>query len=172
MKHNRFTRRDINKMGMAAFGGLVAGSVTGCGGGQQEGAQPESSPAAETDETAAPSDGATSDAAPADDADAMASAEKHLCRGLNSCKNQGASGENACAGQGTCASYTEHLCSEQNECKGQGGCGDHPGENDCKGEGHCGIPLMRSSWKIVRARLEKEMEAKGMPVGPAPAKPM
>ncbi len=164
MKHDRFTRRDINKLGMAAFGGLMAGSVAGCGGVDQP---------VQTDETAAPGDAATSDAAATDDtADSTASAEKNLCRGLNSCQNQGASGENACAGQGTCASYAEHLCGGQNECKGQGGCGDEPGLNDCKGEGHCAIPLMSSAWKIVRARLEEDMEAQGMAVGDAPEKPM
>ncbi len=155
MKQNRLTRRDINKMGMAAFGGLMAGSVSGCGAPQEE------TPPAE-------GNAAPSDAAAGETEASMASVEPHLCRGLNSCKNQGASGNNECAGQGTCSSYAAHSCGGQNECKEQGGCGENPGLNDCKGEGHCAIPLMAPAWKTVRARFEKEMEAKNIKVGVPP----
>ena len=43
-------------------------------------------------------------------ADAAASAEKHACKGLNSCKGKGAcsTGDGGCAGK--------------NSCKGKGGC--------------------------------------------------
>ncbi|CAL1125483.1 unnamed protein product [Cladocopium goreaui] len=157
MKKDRLTRRDINKLGMAAFGGLMAGSVVGCGGPQDTTAPTETGEGA-----------ATGDAAAGGDDAAMASADKHLCRGLNSCKNMGASGENACAGQGTCATYAEHSCGGQNECKGQGGCGENPGLNDCKGEGHCAVPLMASAWKTMRARFEEDMKAEGKEVGAAP----
>jgi len=59
---------------------------------------------------------------------AAADVELHACRGLNDCKGQGADKQNACAGQGSCASV-KHGCSGQNDCKHQGGCGEAPGMN-------------------------------------------
>ena len=36
-------------------------------------------------------------------ASAETKAEKHACKGLNSCKGQGADGKNECKGKGSCA---------------------------------------------------------------------
>jgi len=121
-------RRKFNELSAAAVGGLVAGSLAGCG---------KSEPPAK---------------APSPPGRAVAG-EKHLCRGLNDCKGQGASGQNDCRGQGDCATLT-HKCSGQNDCKGQGGCGTEAGANSCKGEGHCSVPLMAGAWKTVRERKE------------------
>ena|SRR5215831_8372727 len=80
-------------------------------------------------------------------------AAKHVCKGLNECKGQGAcataengcSGQNSCKGKGGCATVAKHSCKGQNECKGQGGCksGDNgcAGKNSCKGKGGCQVPL-------------------------------
>jgi hypothetical protein len=78
-------------------------------------------------------------------------AEKHACKGANSCKGQGGckssdngcKGKNSCKGKGGCASDM-HGCKGQNSCKGMGGCssGDNgcKGKNSCKGKGGPGHP--------------------------------
>ena len=64
-------------------------------------------------------------------------ADKHACKGLNSCKGQGAGGKNECKGKGGCASKAyEHSCAGKNACKGQGA----GGKNECKGKGTCAVP--------------------------------
>lgn len=133
-----YSRRDLGRLGMAALGGWIAGNMAGCG----------------------PRAGDTSQTGQA--------AEPHLCRGLNACANQGASGNNACRGQGDCATIAHHTCGGQNDCRGQGGCGAEPALNDCKGQGHCAVPLMESAWEKVRARFERQMQEQGLSVGEAP----
>lgn len=120
-------RRKFNELSAAAVGGLVAGSLAGCGKSDPPG-KPAPTPPGQA-----------------------ALGEKHLCRGLNDCKGKGASGKNDCRGQGDCATLT-HACSGKNDCKGQGGCGNEAGANSCKGEGHCSVPLMAGAWKTVRER--------------------
>ena len=77
-----------------------------------------------------------------------AGGEKHVCKGLNSCKGEGGgenAGKNACKGQGGCATTAKHDCAGKNACKGQGGCksGDAgcAGKNSCKGKGGCSVPV-------------------------------
>ena len=104
--------------------------------------------------------------------------ELHVCMGLNSCKNQGSSNNNDCAGQGDCATAVGHPCHTLNACKGQGACGlfgttaefCHPGENDCRYQGSCGVPILASRffmqgpnkglsvWQLARARFEEKRE--------------
>src|SRR5437773_1300248 len=71
-----------------------------------------------------------------------AAADLHVCRGLNQCRSD----KNACAGQGSCATYAAHVCSAKNDCQGQGGCGAAPGENKCRGKGGCAVPLADHAW--------------------------
>lgn len=146
-------RRDFGKLAGAALAGMAAANTTGCG--------PAATPSGE-----APAATATDTPAPASESKLAL----HLCRGLNECKGQGRGEDNACAGQGNCATVAEHLCGGQNECKGWGGCGGSPAENDCKGQGHCAVPLMDSAWKKLRQKFEKQMADKGVDVGAAPAK--
>ena len=107
------SRRDFGKLALAAFGGVVAGSMLG-------------SSLLSADEKAA---------APA------AAKDAHACCGLNACKGQGAGGKNECAGQGSCATAEAHSCAGSNACKGQGGTGDNAckGKGSCavpiKGDG-------------------------------------
>ena len=80
------------------------------------------------------------------EAKTAAKAEKHVCKGHNDCKGQGADGKNACKGKGSCASASaKHDCKGKNECKGLGGCkaGDAgcAGKNSCKGKGGCSVPV-------------------------------
>jgi hypothetical protein len=86
------------------------------------------------------------------DAAAPAPAEKHACKGLNSCHGKGGckagdggcAGKNSCKGKGGCAT-AKHDCKGHNECKSQGGCksGDAgcAGKNSCKGKGGCKTPV-------------------------------
>jgi hypothetical protein len=140
----QFDRRGFNKLTAAALGGLASGATIGCGAGNRG--------------TVAQSD------------KAAASAEVHLCRGLNECKGQGKDGKNECRGQGSCATAKEHSCGGENECKGLGGCGESVGKNDCKGKGGCHVPLMDSAWDTLRKRKEGEWAEKKLEVGVAPAK--
>lgn len=167
MENQDLNRRDFHRLAMAAFGGALAGSVAGCGG---ESAPPAGKPAASGDSKP---DAAA--AGPAEDPAVLAASvaavgvEKHLCRGLNACKNQGGSGENDCAGQGSCATLAHHACGGENECKGQGGCGKTAVENECKGKGGCHVPLMDEVWGKARKIFEAKMNKAGTKFGAAPA---
>lgn len=152
-------RRDFHQMALAAFGGMMAGSLSGCP------TKPAAAPAGESTEAPTPApDGQ-------EETTSLLLREPHVCRGLNTCKNLGASKQNECAGQGTCASVVAHACGGQNECKGQGGCGTNPGENACKGKGLCHVPL-EHAWEEGRKNFEAAMTAAGKKFGPAPAKKM
>ena len=133
------SRRDFSRLTMAAFGGVLLGSTLA---GQ----------AAETKN---------------DPANMLG--DKHVCRGLNTCKGKGKGEKNSCAGMGDCATAEAHSCHGENACKGQGGCGGHPGENSCKGQGSCEVPLTEKNWKKARVAFEKEMKKKGKTFGKAPA---
>lgn len=97
--------------------------------------------------------------------------DKHVCRGLNTCKGKGAGGKNDCAGMGSCATAKAHECATLNECRGQGGCGEKPGENECKAMGKCAVPIKEAkTWEKARKRFEELAKAEGLKVGPAPKK--
>lgn len=154
MKPTELNRRDFSKLSVAAFGGMLAGTAIGCSsGGDDTAEKPEGTGSSTTDST-----------------EVAAAGEKHLCRGLNACKGQGADGKNDCAGQGTCATYEHHLCGGNNKCKGQGGCHNTVGTNECAGKGGCSVPLMEGAWEEMRANFEKERKEKDLPVGAAPEK--
>jgi hypothetical protein len=146
-----FNRRNFHKLTLAALTGMLAGTA-GCEQANHSETKPEA-------------------AAPAKEADvAQADPAWHLCRGLNTCKGQGADEKNACAGQGTCASASvRHDCGGPNECKGQGGCGSDAGANACKGKGGCHVPLMDDAWKTVRKNFEAKMKKQEKKFGEAPA---
>jgi Ferritin-like len=95
-------------------------------------------------------------------ADVGADEVRHACMGLNHCKGQGRTRDNACAGQGYCSTALEynysdpskpnvsdHTCHVKNACAGQGGCGlygtaeeqNHPGANGCATLGSCATPI-------------------------------
>lgn len=87
---------------------------------------------------------------------------RHACMGLNHCKGQGRTRDNACAGQGYCSTALEynyadpssplvsdHTCHVKNACAGQGGCGlygtaeeqNQPAGNGCATLGSCATPI-------------------------------
>lgn len=144
MTNQPFDRRDFHKLTTAALGGLAAGALLGCG------SEPAGGPGPAVTPTAA--------------------GDVHLCRGLNDCKGQGKGGENACRGQGACATAKESSCGGQNECKGLGGCGDTVGANECKGQGGCHVPLMDGAWTKLRTKKETEWAEKKLDFSTPPAK--
>lgn len=165
MKRQDLNRRDFNKYTAAAFGGIIAGSTFGCNSGEDASGPAEPAGTPEVDDTAGMDAGAD-----ADHDVSLLLAEPHTCRGLNSCKGQGAGKENDCAGMGTCATVAKHDCGTTNDCKGQGGCGEFPGQNLCKGQGGCQIPLMEEAWKSAREAFAKAYQEKhGKEIGAAPA---
>lgn len=159
MDPHDLNRRDFHRLTMAALGGVLAGTVAGCGE-DKPAAPPKTTPPATTD---------TKPTATADSAGeevVKVEGDPHACSGLNACKNQGATGKNECAGQGECATKAwHHSCGGQNDCKGQGGCGDTATTNDCKGKGACHIPLMAGAWKTARKHFEEKMKEDGKEVG-------
>ena len=153
-------RREFHQLTLAALSGVVAGTAIGCNNG--------AAPAAKSAIPAAAVGKTGGEMVLTANAEAYIMDEPHTCRGLNSCKGLGRDKENACAGQGTCASIADASCSGQNECKGQGGCGTNPGMNDCKGQGGCHVPLMESAWGAARVAFESAMKKHGKPFGTAP----
>jgi hypothetical protein len=88
---------------------------------------------------------------------AAKAADKHVCKGHNDCKGQGADGKNACKGKGGCASAAaKHDCKGKNDCKGLGGCaGGDAGcaaKNSCKGKGGCSVPVKAEHTKDKAAK--------------------
>lgn len=132
------SRRDFNRLTVAAVGGVLIGSSL------------------------------AGRAADAKNDPANILVDKHVCRGLNTCKGKGKGEKNSCAGMGECAIAEKHSCHGENDCKGQGGCSGHPGENSCKGQGSCEVPLTKKSWKQARAAFEKQMKKMGKEFGDAP----
>ena len=162
-------RRDFHRLFAAALGGLAVGALAGCGGGDKKN---DTKPAPTGGQGSGTTQGGASDAlkATADvDPGLLASGDKNVCRGLNTCKGKG-KGDHACAGQGACATVDAHACQGMNDCKGHGGCGENPGQNTCKGKGACAVPLTSKTWAKARTKFEQVMAAKGMKFGPAPAK--
>ncbi len=141
--HTRSTslsRRDFNRLTLAAFGGVVLGTAL-------------SGRAADKDDKHNPS---------------LLLQDKHVCRGLNTCKGKGKPSSNSCAGMGNCAIAEKHSCNGSNSCKGQGGCGEYPGQNSCKGQGSCEVPLNEKTWKTARKAFEAQMKKVGKTFGDAP----
>ncbi len=146
MENSELNRRDFQRLTAAAIGGLVAGASLGAG-------------------------ALAADSPPGKDKDKNPMlGEPHICRGLNVCKGLGTKKDNACAGQGACATAKAHGCHADNACRGQGGCGAKPGENSCKAKGECAVPLSAGTWKKARAKFEELMAKEGKKVGPAPKK--
>ena len=155
MSDSTWNRRDVIRLGAAALGGLVTGTLIGCTG------KPESKDKPAADKTTKGTDDKTS----------LLLNDPHVCRGINTCKNKGKPGTtNECAGQGSCATVASHDCNGMNDCKGQGGCGEHPGENECKGKGGCAVPLSDKTWPKARKRFEELMAKAGKKFGDAPPK--
>ena len=89
------TRRDFSKaMVTAAFGGMFAGALVGCG-------------ALRRDKK---------------DKDKHACAGQNSCKGMGGCKSgdQGCAGKNTCKGKGGCKAGQN--CSGKTSCKGKGSC--------------------------------------------------
>lgn len=142
MSKSDVSRRDFHKLTLAAFGGVLAGSLLGGRGLGAETAQAQGG--------------------------GFSLKDPHVCCGLNACKGRGKGGKNECAGQGSCATAEAHGCNGQNACAGQGG-DEGAGENSCKGKGACAVPLDKDHWKKARASFEASMKKAGQKFGASPA---
>lgn len=163
MNQDQVNRRDFNKLTALAMGGLMAGSLVGCG--------------TKAEKTAETANGKTGDETPTEgkeDAALAAWSGKHVCQGLNACKGKGKGGDNACVGQGKCFTANEHTCHAENECKHQGGCGESVATNECKGKGECSVPLSESTWQTAYKKFKADMTKAGLadklPEPPGPPK--
>ena len=156
MKKRELDRRQFTKLTAAALGGMVSGTMIGCGGGGNNASDP------------APNDNVGTEM---DNEGEVAAndwtSDTHVCRGLNACMNKGA-GENDCAGKGACATAKAHSCHEENDCKYQGGCGESVGQNACKGKGECAVPLGKGAWKKARDAYEATLKGNKKTFGEAP----
>ncbi len=165
MKRDGLNRRDFNRLTMAAFGGVVAGSMVGCGGKTEteETGLPSQTPEGDNGQKSSLAD-VPNDWKPSDDI--------HICRGLNACKGKGVDGSGDKPGTGGCATVAKHhSCHAENDCKYQGGCQESVGQNSCKGLGECGVPLSEKSWAKAREAFEKAMQTAGTEFGDAPPNP-
>src|SRR5258708_34624964 len=85
------SRRDFGKLTMAAFGGMVLGTAL-------------AGHAAEGDDKHDPS---------------LLLGEKHVCRGLNTCKGKAKGGDNSLPGMGNRATRDAQSRKGENACTGQ-----------------------------------------------------
>jgi len=102
MKKVDVSRRDFGKLTLAAFGGVLAGSVVGSRALRAEEAKspPELHACCGLNTCKGHGVGASNECA---GQGSCATVEAHGCAGSNACKNQGAEYDNACKGQGSCA---------------------------------------------------------------------
>src|SRR5690348_14546247 len=108
MNRSTLNRRDVNRLALAALGGLVTGASAGCGGKPNVQNQP------------ATPDGPAEPASQPGESTGLARLlqDPHVCRGINTCKNKGKPGTtNQCAGQAHCATVAAHDCNGMNDCK-------------------------------------------------------
>jgi len=152
MKRENFNRRDFNRLTAAAMGGLMAGSLVGCGGKNGEKTEKAADKNGEN--------GENGENGKEESPELAAWTGKHVCRGLNACKGEGKGGDNACAGKGECATV-EHACTGQNSCKNLGGCGETAGSNACEGKGSCQVPLMEKAYETAYKKFKADMEKAG-----------
>jgi hypothetical protein len=170
----KLTRRDFSKLTATAFGGVLAGTVIGCGGNDDDA---NSSDTVSDGDVVLSADDATTptgDGSPANGEQELVGGElpeHNACLGLNQCKASGKNpGEHDCAGQSACAT-TSSETQGKNQCKFLGACDGKVGANACKGQGGCQVPIEpfgEGLWLQARAAFEKRMEAKGTEVGMAP----
>jgi hypothetical protein len=151
-------RRELNRLVLAALGGLMAGVSAGCS--EKRGVEPGAANPKQTETKSAGGESLP-----------RLLQDPHVCRGINTCQNKGKPGTtNSCAGQAHCATVAAHDCNGMNDCKGQGGCGENPGENECSGKGACAVPLSDKTWPKARQRFEELMTTAAKKFSNAPMK--
>src|SRR5438270_5940050 len=103
MKNDDVSRRDFGKLALAAFGGVVAGSVLGgslLSADEKAGAKADAHACCGLN--ACKGQGKGGDNACAGQG-GCSTTEAHGCAGSNACKGQGGTGDNACKGKGSCS---------------------------------------------------------------------
>ena len=151
MVRSNLTRRDFNKLAAAAFGGVVTGTMIGCGDKKDD-----------EKKDGDKKDGDKKDAAKGTGGGdlTLLMNDKNVCRGLNTCKANG-QGSHDCAGTSSCHNLKDdQSCGGENECKGQGGCKGAAGINACETKGGCAVPLNDDAWAATRILFETEYKKK------------
>jgi uncharacterized membrane protein len=103
MNHDDFSRRDFHKLALAAFGGVVAGTLVSRPG---FAAADANNKAADKHACCGLNECKGQGAGGKNDCAGMGSCSTttaHGCNGMNDCKGQGGSAANACKGQGSCS---------------------------------------------------------------------
>ena len=157
--HERPTlnRRDLNRLALAALGGLVTGALAGCGGKHADRGQgPTGRTRTRQDKDAG------AETTPAAAGPARLPGHQHL-------QEQGQEGHDQRVRRpGPLRDRGRSRLQRHERCKGQGGCGEHPGENECKGKGGCEVPLSDKTWPKARKRFEELMTKAGKKFGDRP----
>ncbi|MBW8875020.1 MAG: hypothetical protein JF614_08655 [Acidobacteria bacterium] len=97
------SRRDFGKLALAAFGGVVAGSVLGgrlLSADEKKEAAKDAHACCGLNACKGEGAGGKNDCA---GQGSCATAAAHSCAGTNDCKGQGGTGDNSCKGKGSCA---------------------------------------------------------------------
>jgi hypothetical protein len=97
------SRRDFGKLALAAFGGVVAGSVLGgklLSADEKKMAAKDAHACCGLNACKGLGAGGKNDCA---GQGSCATVDAHGCAGTNACKGQGGTGDNACKGKGSCA---------------------------------------------------------------------
>lgn len=102
MKKNEVSRRDFGKLAVAAFGGVVAGSVLGGSllSAEEKAAAKDAHACCGLNACKGQGVGGDNECA---GQGKCSTTEAHGCQGANACKNQGGEGINDCKGKGSCA---------------------------------------------------------------------
>jgi hypothetical protein len=103
MKKNDVSRRDFGKLAMAAFGGVLAGSVVGATplfASEEKQAAKEAHACCGLNTCKGHGAGGDNECA---GQGKCSTTEAHGCAGANACKNQGGEGINDCKGKGSCS---------------------------------------------------------------------
>ena len=102
MKKDDVSRRDFGKLTLAAFGGVLAGSMLGRRllAADEKGEAKEAHACCGLNSCKGTGAGGGNECA---GTGKCATAEAHSCAGSNACKNQGGGGVNDCKGKGSCA---------------------------------------------------------------------
>jgi hypothetical protein len=104
------------------------------------------------------------------DSVAAVGVEKHVCRGLNACKDQGAKGgERLCGAGGRARRSSLIPAADKTNAKGRVGVEKWGLRTTAKEKGGCHVPLMDDAWDKARKIFEAKMKKSGKEFGAAPA---
>jgi len=127
MDPQELNRRDFHRLTMAAVGGVLAGTVAGCGGEDKPAPPPKAHPQRPPTPNRPSRLNRRARKSPRSRGIRTRAADSTPAR------IKGPLARTTVPGNGVCATKAwHHSCGGQNDCKGQGGCGETATMNDCK----------------------------------------